>query len=93
MNEDEDKLAASIARGHRAEALLSDSIIVDAFAAFERDCIEYWKATPRLETPHREAIWQAIQVAQKVHAALHDAAVNGRVSQHQLDALVGKTKE
>ena len=46
----EDKLQAAISRGARAEALLNNDLLQEAFARLEQDYIEAWRISPARDT-------------------------------------------
>jgi hypothetical protein len=49
-NMSEDKLQAAVSRGARAEALLQNELLQEAFAVLEHDYIDAWKMTPARAT-------------------------------------------
>jgi len=49
-----DKVAEAIARGHRAEALLDDPLLVEAFDTLEKTYQAAWRDTKVAETEKRE---------------------------------------
>lgn len=84
MSED---LHAEAAKGARAERLLSDELITEAFEAIERDYLDAWKKTGARDTEARERLWQAYQIAGKVRTHLLSVAANGKLAQKELDEI------
>jgi hypothetical protein len=84
----DDVLAAKIERGKRAELLLRDPLLTEAFARFEADCMSYWMTTKVNDVEARERIWQAVNVAGKVQSMLVNMAANGRIAKDDLERLI-----
>jgi hypothetical protein len=82
---DEIALTADAARGLRAERLLADELLDDAFSALEADYVAAWKATAARDTDGRERLWQALQVVGLVRSHLAAIVAGGRLAQRQLD--------
>jgi hypothetical protein len=89
---DEDKLQAAIERGARAEALLQNELLQEAFAALERDYVEAWKLTPARDTDGRERLWQAINVVGKVRDHMVKVVNDGKLSQRHLSELARRIR-
>jgi hypothetical protein len=87
-----DEIAANQAteRGLRAQRLLEDDMLKEAFASMEADFIAQWRVTPVRDTDARERWWQAVNIVGLVRDYLGRAIVNGRVAQRDLDELAGK---
>ena len=92
MDESVDKTEAAIARGHRADALLADPVLVAAFDGYRAALLQLWQETKAQEKDGRETIWLAINLVDKVKAGLLEMAANGRLSQRHLDMLAGRKK-
>ena len=86
----DDKLQDAIGRGARAERLLADELLQEAFAALEADYLKAWKVTAARDTDARERLWQATQVLGKVRDHLVAIANNGKLAQRELDDLQEK---
>lgn len=84
----DDKLNEAISRGARAERLLSDDLLQEAFDILERDYIRGWRDTGARDTDARERLWQALHVLAKVRAHLATVVSNGKLAQRELDDLV-----
>jgi len=83
----EDKLHAAISRGARAEALLSNELLQEAFARLEQDYIEAWKISPARDTDGRERLWQAVNIVAKVRDHIVRVVNDGKLSQRHLSEL------
>jgi hypothetical protein len=83
----EDKLQAAISRGARAEALLNNDLLQEAFARLEQDYIEAWKISPARDTDGRERLWQAVNIVAKVRDHMVNVVNDGKLSQRHLNDL------
>jgi hypothetical protein len=83
----EDKLQAAISRGARAEALLNNELLQEAFARLEQDYIEAWKISPARDTDGRERLWQAVNIVAKVRDHMVRVINDGKLSQRHLNDL------
>jgi hypothetical protein len=83
----EDKLQAAISRGARAETLLGNDLLQEAFAKLERDYIDAWKIAPARDTDGRERLWQAVNIVAKVRDHLIKVVNDGKLSQRHLNEL------
>ena len=83
----EDKLQAAISRGARAEALLNNDLLQEAFARLEQDYIEAWKISPARDTDGRERLWQAVNIVAKVRDHMVNVVNDGKLSQRHLNEL------
>ena len=81
----EDKLQASISRAARAQALLGNELLQEAFTKLEDD---YTAAWPAADAAGRERLWQAVNVLGKVKDHLTRVVADGRLAQRQLSDLV-----
>lgn len=88
----EDKLETAITRGVRAEALLKNELLAEAFARLEADYTQAWRLTAARDTEARERLWQAVQVVGKARDHLVSVASNGKLAKRELDQLVERRK-
>lgn len=88
----EDKRAAAIARGKRAELLLQDELLVESLDSLKAAYIEAWQVTSARDSDARERLWQAVQVVGKVKEHLGSIAANGRIAQTEIDDLAPPQK-
>jgi hypothetical protein len=86
----EDKLQASISRAARAEELLKNELLQEAFSKLENDYTAAWKTWPAADRNGRERLWQAVNVLGKVKDHLTRVVADGRLAQRQLSDLVHK---
>jgi hypothetical protein len=89
---EEGKLAAAIARAARAQALIEDELLAEAFAALEARYVEEWRATQFRDTDARERLWQAVNVLRKVKDHLSRILADGHLAQREIDALAQRRK-
>lgn len=87
-----DEIAATQAteRAARAQRLLDDELLQEAFKSMDAEFIEKWRVTPVRDTEARERLWQAVNIVSLVRDYLGRAIINGRVAQRDLDELAGK---
>ena len=83
----EDKLHESMSRGARAEALLQNELLQEAFARLEQDYIEAWRISPARDTDGRERLWQAVNIVGKVRDHIVKVVNDGKLSQRHLAEL------
>jgi hypothetical protein len=83
-----DKLQASISRAVRADALLKNELLQEAFKKLEDDYIAAWKTWPAADAAGRERLWQAVNVLGKVKDHLAHVVADGKLAQRQLSELV-----
>jgi hypothetical protein len=88
----EGRLGADLARGARAQMLLQNELLQDAFAALEARYIEEWRLSPFRDTDARERLWQAVNVLRKVKDHLARIIADGKLAQRELDALAENRK-
>jgi len=80
-------LAQDVARGHRAQALLSDDLLNGAFDTLRAEYLKAWEATKYNDTDSRERLWQAIQIVGKVRSQLHAYVNDGTLAQAELNQI------
>ena len=86
------KLNADLARRARAEALLQDEILQEAFVRLEERYIEEWRVSQFRDTDARERLWQAVNVLRKVRDHLGKTVADGKLAQREIDQLTEKRK-
>lgn len=82
-----DQLQADITRGHRAEVLLQDSMLAEAFEKLRADYLSAWEATKYNDTDGRERLWQAVQIVGKVKTHLQSVVNDGKLAKAEVDHL------
>ncbi len=86
----EDKLQSAISRAARAEALLKNELLQEAFKKLEDEYTAAWKTWPAADTAGRERLWQAVNVLGKVRDHLSRVVADGNLAQRELTDLVHK---
>lgn len=91
---DENKLIRDSARAGRAELLLRDDLLNEAFDTLEAEYYKAWRATgsAEAETYKRERLWQAINLLGKVKEGLQKYVENGKVAKAHLAQIQGKRR-
>jgi hypothetical protein len=84
----EDKLQVSISLGARAEALIKNELLQEAFKKLEDDYVAAWKTWPAADAAGRERLWQAVNVLGKVKDHLSHIVSDGKLAQRQLSELI-----
>lgn len=84
---DESALERAAARAVRAEALLDDEILNEAFAALEKSYISAWRATTVDDAAGREKLFLAINIVGKVRDHLAGVVANGKLARAELKEL------
>jgi hypothetical protein len=89
---DEHRLNLDIARRARAEALLQNELLQEAFFKLEDRYIEEWRATGLRDSDARERLWKAVDVVRKVKDHLGTIVSDGKLAQRELDELTRRRK-
>jgi len=84
---DESTLERAAARAARAEALLDDELLNEAFASLEKGYIAAWRATTVDDAAGREKLFLAINIAGKVRDHLAGVVANGKLARAELKEL------
>ena len=88
--DDEMKALKATERARRAQLLLDDELLQEAFAKIDGELIARWRTSSEPEA--RDRVWQASQMLNKVQEVLRLMVTNGRVAKRVLDDLEGKRK-
>jgi predicted metal-dependent hydrolase len=88
----EEQLNADLARSARAQALLSNDLLQEAFVRLEERYLEEWRVTQFRDTDARERLWQAINILRKVKDHLAQVVAAGGLAQREIDQLAQKRK-
>ena len=89
---DEVDLRRDTERALRAQALMDDETLKEAFAKLETAYIEEWRTTGARDNDARERLWIAINVVGKVREHLGRLVAGGKIAQKQLDELENRSK-
>ncbi|ERF85427.1 hypothetical protein JQ559_01000 [Bradyrhizobium viridifuturi] len=86
-NTDESRLDQAVGRAVRAERLLADELLAEAFASLEHAYTAAWRSTTIDDASGREKLFLAINVVGKVRDHLTAAVTNGRLAKAELKEL------
>ena len=89
---DEIKLNADLARQARAQALLENDLLQEAFVRLEERYLEEWRVSQFRDTDARERLWQAINILRKVKDHLAKIVADGKLAQREIDQLAQRRK-
>lgn len=92
MSFDELKANQDASRGARAEALLNDELLKEAFETLEAGYMELWRTSPPLEAQSREKLYLAINVIGKVRQHLQTVIMGGKVAADDLRMAAERKK-
>lgn len=84
---DESTLDQAVAKALRAQELLDNELLSEAFAGLEEDYIAAWRATTIDDLSGREKLFLAINVVGKVRGHLAAIIANGKLAQAELKEL------
>jgi hypothetical protein len=84
---DENKLEQAIAKGGRAQALLDNELLGDAFTGLEDSYAAAWRTTAIDDVAAREKLFLAINIVGKVRDHLTSVITNGKLAQVELKEI------
>ncbi len=84
---DETELRRDAQRADRARALLSDELLMDAFAALRAMYVEELLASPASDAVRREKLYLAARIVPAVKANLEKVMMDGSIATKQLANL------
>lgn len=84
---DESVLERAAGRAVRAEALLDDELLKEAFGELEKSYIAAWRATTVDDAAGREKLFLAINIVAKVRDHLAGVIANGKLARAELKEL------
>jgi hypothetical protein len=90
---DEVALTAKTSRAARAQALLNDELLKEAFATLDTEYVKAWRETSARDDDARQRYWQAVNVLGKVRDHLEQVVRDGRVAQADLERLAMTTSK
>jgi len=88
----EGKIRENMSRGEKAEALLRNELLEEAFAKLEDDFIQAWKASAVEDTQNRERLYMLCQNLSAVKAYLENVVTDGKLAKAQLTELQNRVK-
>ena len=84
---DEARLDQAAARATRAQELLDDELLSEAFSTLEDSYVPAWRTTAIDDMAAREKLFLAINIVGKVRDHLAAAVANGKLAQAELKEL------
>lgn len=84
---DEDTLSQAASKAARAQSLLGNELLAEAFTGLEEAYTAAWRATTIDDVSGREKLFLAINVVGKVRDHLTAIVSNGKIAQAELKAL------
>ena len=88
MADDEHNLLVARDRASKAQALLTNPLLVEMFANLEAAYVAGWKNSPPNDAAVRERAWMAVRIINEVRAGLEKIVdFDGKFAAHALDAL------
>jgi predicted TPR repeat methyltransferase len=85
-------LDEKVVRGNRAQRLLDDDMLAEAFAKLEQEYVTQWRNTEFRDQDARERLWWAARVVAKVREHLLIVAKNGEIAQRELRTLTERKR-
>lgn len=67
-------------RAERAQRLLGDELLKEAFALIEADTIAEWKSTSFREADKREKLWMQVKAIDVLKSKLQQAVTDGQLA-------------
>jgi len=84
---DENRLEQAAAKALRAQELIDDKLLTEAFSTLEQNYIAAWRATTIEDASGREKLFLAINIVGKVRDHLTATVANGKLAQAELKEL------
>jgi hypothetical protein len=84
---EEIKLLNEVERGRRAQDLLADPLLMEAFGTLEQAYTTAWAGTAVKAVEDREIVWRHMQSLRKVRSHLETAVRTGTMAKSQLNDL------
>lgn len=82
-----DTLERDAQRGRRAEQLLNDELLQEAFEKLKAEYLRTWENTAPEETEYRNHLWYAHRVVPLVKKHLTDLIADGKLAQAEVDRM------
>lgn len=84
----EDRLHDARVKAARAEALLNDETLTEAFDKLKTTYIDAWQATTPHDEKGREKLYLAVNLLGKIRQNLATMVSNGRIADAELKELI-----
>ena len=78
-----------IARARRAEILLADPLLIEAFDGLKAEYMRRWEECESRDQDKRERLWWAVRVVNEVRNNLDSIVNNGKLAKAEVDATAG----
>lgn len=82
-----DKTERDIFRGERAQRLLEDEILLEAFATIEQEYTQQWLNSPARDQDGRERLFLMVKTLHRLQTELQTVVQTGQVAKHKLTLL------
>lgn len=89
---DEFKLSRDAAKAARAQNLLENELLNEAYEKIEAALILAWTRTPPRDTDGRERCWAAVQANRNHKEYLHSVVNDGKMAAAELKRLAESTE-
>lgn len=87
IEDDEDKLSKATSRAARAEDLLKNELLAEAFQKLEATYTAAWRSTHIDDAPAREKLFIAVNLVGKIRDHLHSVVSNGKLAAAELKEM------
>ena len=78
---------AEMARGERAQAILEDPLVREAFAALEAECLAEWRHAPARDVEGRERLWLTLKLVERLQRHFESLVADGKLASERLAQL------
>ena len=68
-------------RARRAQSLLKDPLIIEAFETLEKDLLDSWRNSGTSDTETRESLWLAMRLLDRLHIHLQSILETGQMAE------------
>jgi len=68
-------------RARRAQSLLNDPLIKEAFETLEKDLLDSWRNSGTSDTETRESLWLAMRLLDRLHIHLQSILETGQMAE------------
>ena len=86
----EGKLTSEMERGHKADLLMKNELLQEAFQTLENEFTTAWKQTTHDQVVERDRLYNLCQALDSLKSYLASMAQNGRLAENQLNQIRGK---
>lgn len=83
----EDDLRRDVNRAQRAQALINDELLAEAFTKLQNEYREVWEQSPATATAVREKAYLALKMLPVLRSSLEAMIMDGSVARKQLTNL------